>query len=50
MSVLLTALVMREDHSVITMKLEATQHFSTSHLLKVQTRPLSTLSIKVQEV
>ena len=50
MLVLLTALAMREDHSVITMKLEATQHFSTSHLLRVQTHLPSTLSIKVQEV
>ena len=50
MLVLSIALAMREDHSVITMKLEAIQHFSSSHLLKVQTRPLSTLSIKVQEV
>ena len=50
MLVLSTALAMREDHSVITMKLEAIQHFSSSHLLKVQTRLRSTSSIKVQEV
>ena len=50
MLVLSIALAMREDHSVITMKLEAIQHFSSSHLLKVQTHLRSTSSIKVQEV